>query len=387
MGDADVEWLGDVEFSDDRRVRVTPEAVTFVGGTITLLAAFVYHWSIRGGRFSYVPLVFGWSPTRIDWLTMFAGVVVIAGVVVPVVRDPSIIRDYWRAYPADAVSRWSLAITALVVLTGTVGPALLSVPATDLQGTYQPPVGFSVPAEYVSDCVGQLSADSCRGSPTHPLGTAGGGEDMLAWIAYGARTVVTFVALSTAITVPIGVGVGLAAAASGGIVERALMGYVDVQTTIPTILLYLLITFFDGVTLFGLVVAYGVFNWGGLARVVRTAARDELQSEYVEAGRSAGAGTVHVLRRHILPNVADTVIIAVTLGVPKLVLIEVGLAFLGFGGEDTYSWGQLLQRGLLGGGLEFGVTWWIVTVPAITTALFVLAVGVVGDGLRTALDG
>ncbi len=384
MSDAD--WLADVEFADQRRLRPTAESLTFLGGTAALVAAFAYHWSIRGDRFSYVPLVFGWSPSRIDWLTVFAGVVFLATVVVPVVRRPSILADYWRAYPADAVSRWSLGITALVVLVGTVGPSVLTTPTTDLQGTYQPPVGFSVPVTYVSECVGQVGASACHGSPQHPLGTAGGGEDILAWIAYGARTVVTFVALSTAITVPIGLGVGLTAAAVGGVTDRVLMGYVDVQTTIPTILLYLLITFFDGVTLFGLVIAYGLFNWGGLALVVRTAARSELPADYVEAGRSAGAGSLHVLRRHVLPNVADTVVVAVTLAVPKLILIEVGLAFLGFGGEDTYSWGQLLQRGLLGGGLEFGITWWIVVVPAVVTAAFVIAVGMVGDGLRSALD-
>lgn len=376
----------DVELGDGGRPRPTAESIVFVGGSFALFVLYAYHWSISGGVNTYVPLAFGWRPTRIDWLTMFAGIVFTATLAVPVARQPSVVTKYLRAYPSDATSRWALGTVTLVVVVGALGPATLSAPVTDLAGTLQPPLGFTVPVKYVSDCVGRASAEVCHGSPTHPLGTLSGGEDVLAWIAYGARTVVTFVALSTAIMVPVGVAVGVTAAYVGGAVDRLLMGYVDVQTTIPTILLYFVITFVDGVSLFGLVLAYGVFNWGSLARVVRTAARSELTADYVEAAEAAGAPGTHLVRHHILPNVADTVLVAVTLQIPKLILIEIGLAFLGFGGEDVFSWGQILQRGLLGGSLQLGATWWTILVPAIATALFVGAASVVGDGLRTALD-
>lgn len=375
----------DVQLGERER-RVTAEAVTFVGGTIALVVAFAYHWSISGGRFSYVPLLFDWVPTRLDWVTLFAGVVVLSTVVVPLARDPSRLLAGLAVYPRDTLSRWSLAVVAGVTLAGVLGPTLLSPPITDLQGTLQPPAGFAIDTQYVSECVGKRVGGQCRGSLTHPLGTARGGEDLLTWLVYGARTVVQFVLLSVSIMVPIGVGVGVIAAYVGGLPDRILMGYVDVQSTIPTIVVYLIVTIFDGVTLFGLVVAYGLFNWGGLARVVRTAARSELQSDYVDAVRSAGAGGYHLVRQHVLPNVADTVLVAVTLQVPKLILIEIGLAFLGFGGEDSYSWGQLIQRGLLTGSYEFGVTWWITVVPAVATVLFVLATSVVGDGLRGTLE-
>ncbi|MFB6194021.1 MAG: ABC transporter permease [Halobaculum sp.] len=376
----------EVELGGGGRRRPTAESAVFVGGTLAILAAYTYHWWISGGPNAYVPLAFDWRPTRIDWLTLFAAVVSLAAVVVPVVRSPSVVVAYWRAYPSDATSRWALAVVGTVVVVGIVGPAVTNPPLTDLQGTYQPPLGFGVATEFVSDCVGRVADGVCHGSLVHPLGTLGGGEDMVAWLAYGARTVVAFVALSTAIMVPVGVGVGVTAAVVGGSVDRILMGYVDVQTTIPTILIYFVVTFFDGVSLFGLVVAYGLFNWGSLARVVRTAARSELEADYVEAAAAAGASRFHLVRHHVLPNVASTVLVAVTLQIPKLILIEIGLAFLGFGGEDVYSWGQILQRGLLSGGYQLGVAWWIVVMPSLATALFVGAASVVGDGLRTALD-
>ena len=376
-----------LDLSSGRQVRVTPAATVFVGGLIAVAVAFGYHRSIAGGSNQFVPLAFGWRPTPVDWLTMVAGVVFVASVAVPVVRRPGVLRDYWAAYPDDWLSRVSLVVTAGVLAAGLLAPALLDAPRATLQATVQPPIGASAAESITGSCVGRVTDGLCHGTLAHPLGTAAGGEDILAWLAYGAWTVVRFLVLSVALLVPIGVGVGVTAAYAGGVVDRLLMGYVDVQTTIPTILLYLLVTFFTEVTLFWLIVVYGLFNWGSLARLVRTAARRELTTDYVEAAEAAGASRLHVVRRHVLPNVVDSVLVAVTLLLPKLILIEVGLAFLGFGGEDTFSWGQLLARGLLEQSTyAVGAAWWIVLLPAAAAVVFVGAASVVGDGFRTALD-
>ncbi|MFB6194019.1 MAG: hypothetical protein ABEI75_03045, partial [Halobaculum sp.] len=256
MSDA-TDSLDVVDLSSDRTVRVTPAATAFVGGTLAVLAAYAYHWSISGGSNAYVPLVFDWRPTPLDWLTLFAAVVFAASAV-PVVRSPSVLRDYWRAYPDGWLSRGSLLVTAGFLAFGLLAPVVFDPPAATLRATLQPPVGFGAPRTITGECVGRVVGDTCRGSLAHPLGTAAGGEDLLAWLAYGAWTVVRFILLAVALMVPVGVGVGLAAAAVGGRVDRLLMGYVTVQTTIPTILLYLLVTFFTTVSLFWLVVVYGL---------------------------------------------------------------------------------------------------------------------------------
>lgn len=340
-------------------------------------------------------VAFGWDPTRMDWLTMLAGTVTL-GLAVPWLRRPARLWAGLTAYPDGLTARVALVGCLTVLVAGVAGPFVVSAPVVDFQATDQPPVGFGVPLETAGDCAGPVTEGVCQGSLTHPLGTTRGGADVLAWLLYGTRTVVQFAVVAAALMAPIGITAGLLAGYFGGRVDSLVTGYVNVQQTVPTIVIYFLVTVLVGPDLFALVVVYGLFDWGSIARLVRSQTIEESAASYVEAARVAGADSLSILRHHLLPNVAPVALTAVSLQLPKLVLVEIGLSFISLGGEGTFSWGQLLQRGLrfelgsftggysLGGNLR--TFWWVSVVPAVATALLVVVVSLAGDALQRAID-
>ena len=336
----------------------------------------------------------GWDPTRFDWLTLFATVLGVA-VLVPWLQRPERVRAALARYPNGVVPRGALGVLCLTLLVAFVGPLIVAEPVSNLQETDQPPVGVGVPTAVAGDCVGPAADGVCRGSLAHPFGTTRGGADVFAWIVHGTRTVVQFVLVAAAITTPLGVGVGLAAGYLGGRVDTLVTAYADLQQTVPTVVIYVLVVVVTNPSLFALVAVYGLFNWGQIARLVRSRALTVREEAYVEAAESAGAGRLYTLRHHLLPNVAGTAITAVSLAVPKLILIEVALSFVSLGGEGTFSWGQLLQRGFafaLNGPRRFTIRgnvetlWWVPVVPAVVTAIVVLAASLVGDAVQSASD-
>ena len=160
-------------------------------------------------------------------------------------------------------------------------------------------------------------------------------------------------------------------------------------------IVYFLLVVASGPTLFTLVVAYGLFNWGDLARLVRSEALSIKQEGYVTAARSAGAGPLTVVRRHLVPNVSSTVVATLGMVIPKLILIEALFSFLGLSGDRSYFWGQLVQRGLFEGSLDEGTIvdmgnleglWWIPVLPAVANSLSVLLFFLFGDALQSAVD-
>ena len=386
-----------VSFEDRRTVRLTGRLAVAVVGWVGVAALVAFDASLASNDPlvpAGVPLLGGWQPTRLDWLTLVAAVGWLA-VALPVLR-PARLRAGWAAYPSGIVPRLALGVLCLTAAVGVVGPAVVAEPTEDLQGTDQPPVGFTVATPVAGDCVGSVSDGRCHGSLTHPLGTTRGGADVLAWIVYGARTTVQFVLVTAALLAPLGVVVGAVGGYAGGRLDALLTSYVDLQQTVPTVVIYVLVTALVGPTLFALILVYGLFDWGSVARVVRSRTLDEREESYVEAAESAGAGRLYTLRHHLLPNVASTALTGVSLALPKLVLIEIGLSFVSLGGEGTRSWGQLLQRGLrfelgsLGGGYALSgnvrALWWVPIVPAVATLLVVLAASLVGDAVQSASD-
>lgn len=394
--------LDELEFDGGGRRTPTLPGVILLAGWGTLAALFAFdafvvapEAPIDVGR-TRPGILFGdWDPTRMDWLSLAAAVLAVAAVA-PSLADPTRLRARLAAYPSSVVARGALVVCLVTLVAGVVGPTLVAQPTTDLQDTDQPPVGTTVAESVAGDCVGGVSDGQCRGSLAYPLGTTPGGADVLAWMLYGARTVVQFALVSAAIMAPIGVAVGVTAGYVGGWVDTLLSGYVDIQQTVPTVIIYVLAAAVSKPDLFVLVLVYGLFDWGSIARVVRARTIEQCEEAYVEAAESAGAGPIHVVRHHLLANVADTAVTAVSLQLPKLVMVEIALSFVSLGGEGSYSWGQLLQRGLqfqLGGGTppysftgNFRTFWWLTLVPAVATLLVVTATSVTGDALQRVVD-
>jgi peptide/nickel transport system permease protein len=221
------------------------------------------------------------------------------------------------------------------------------------------------------------------GSPGHPLGTDQLGRDLLARVLYGAR-IALFIGLCTvAVTAVIGGVVGLVAGFFGGWVSAALMRLADVQLSFPFILLALTINAIVGLGLRNIIISLSAAGWVVYARVVRGEVLSVRQREFVQAAAALGTGGSRLLCRHVLPNVAPSIVIVASLQFSQFIVAEAAISFLGFGVQPpTPAWGSMLSESR-----DFlYVAWWLAACPGAALALTALGVNLVGDWLRDVLD-
>ncbi|MFB6161529.1 MAG: ABC transporter permease [Haloferacaceae archaeon] len=349
---------------------------------LALAAAFAADYLLVPADRPTVTWPLAWNVTQLDWLFVGTLLAVLLYGVWPLAENRRLAAYYWRRFRRNRLAVASVGYLAVVFLVGTVGPVFLTKPDLALQQQFQPPVGFSVDASVPLRCVGEVANGRCHGTLAHPLGTTGDGKDLLVLVVYGMQVSMKVGLISTLLVVTIGTAVGTVAAYSGGLVDEVLMRYVDVQLVFPAFFLYLLLNYLFGGSLFMFIVIFGLTGWGGIGRLVRSEALQRREEEYVRAARSAGANTVYVIRRHLVPNVSSTVITAATLLVPGFILFEAALSFLSLGDPTVPSWGQVIAAGRD----DLRTGWWISTVPGLFLFTTILAFNFVGDALRDALD-
>ncbi len=251
-------------------------------------------------------------------------------------------------------------------------------------------IAFVMSAPLIADWVGfgyeqtQLR-NTLRGPFTqdHLLGTDPVGRDVLVRLAYGGRISLLVAGLAASLTLAIGATVGATAGYFGGFIDAVLMRFVDVLLCIPTFSLLILVSVLYQPGPAGLAVILAVFGWTGLARLVRGEVLSLRSRDYVEAARVVGASNGRVIFRHIIPNVVPIMVIWISLAIPSLILAEAGLSFLGFGVRiPTPSWGNMLD----GAKDYYTKSWTNVFIPGFAIYITVLAINLVGNGLRDALD-
>ncbi|MBV8766413.1 MAG: ABC transporter permease [Hyphomicrobiales bacterium] len=232
------------------------------------------------------------------------------------------------------------------------------------------------------------------GDPRFLLGTDDQGRDLWSAILYGLRVSLLIGVFGVLLGGAIGITLGLIAGYAGGRIDSIIMRIADVQLTFPAILIALLV---DGVvqallkgqnreqTAFGiLVISIGLSFWVQYARTVRGSTLVEKNRDYVQAARLIGLSPARILARHILPNVMGPVLVIATINLALAIITEATLSFLGVGLPPTQpSLGTLIR---IGQNFLFSGEWWIVTFPSITLAALVLAVNLLGDWLRDALN-
>jgi peptide/nickel transport system permease protein len=250
---------------------------------------------------------------------------------------------------------------------------------------YQPPVGFGVSEHAATVCSGSVSDGKCWGTFLHPLGTTNTGKDVLAFVAQGARIELKLAFVSGMILVPVATVVGTVAAQFGGRVDSLLMRYVDLQQVIPAFFVYLVAQFLYGGSLLLMVVVFGLLNWGGVARLVRSEALKKRETGYVKAAQAAGSSRLAVVRRHLMPNVANAVVTAITLQIPMLLVIETTLSYLGLGPMQGQSWGYLIETNIHDKNFPT-LVWWSVAAPVGFLVATVVSLNLLGDALRDVLD-
>lgn len=220
-------------------------------------------------------------------------------------------------------------------------------------------------------------------STEHPLGTDRIGRDVWTRVLYGARASLGIGVLSVLLSVILALALGCGAALAGGWVDDVIARLTDGMLAFPRQLFVLTLVAFFTNSVALLVVAIAVTSWMRIARLVRAEILRLAETEFVKAASATGASAFRVLTRHILPNALGPVIVAATLNVGAVILLESYLSFLGLGVQPpTPSWGAMVFEGrdvLLD-------AWWVSAFPAVAITACVVAFNVLGDGLRDALD-
>lgn len=215
------------------------------------------------------------------------------------------------------------------------------------------------------------------------MGTDQLGRDTLSRVLYGGRTSLWLGIVAVAIGATIGGILGMVAGYYRGFVDTIISRFVDMMMAMPRILLALIIIFTLGPGVLNVMIAVGISAVPDYARVVRSSVLSAREHPYVEAARVVGTSDPRIMFRHILPNVVAPVIVVSTLGLGGALLSAAGLSFLGLGARPpVIEWGYMLSEGRN----RLSVAWWLTTFPGMAIMLTVLAINLLGDGLRDALD-
>ncbi len=305
----------------------------------------------------------------------------------PAVAKPrSSLYRMWDSDVFFSFRRSPVTIVAAIVTFILVGAALLA----PWIAPYNP---FDPSSLNLMDGFTPPNSESMMGS-YFLMGSDHQGRDVFSTILYGSR-VSLFVGVSaTAFAMLIGISLGLMSGYAGGKTDAIIMRVADIQLSFPAILIALLIfgvargiippSKQENMALWVLIVAIGLSNWAQFARTVRGATMVERQKDYVSAARIMGVHPLFILIRHVLPNVMAPVLVIATIGLALAIIEEATLSFLGVGVPPTQpSLGTLIR---IGQQFLFSGEWWILFFPAMTLILLALAVNLLGDWLRDALN-
>lgn len=213
------------------------------------------------------------------------------------------------------------------------------------------------------------------------------GRDLFTRLYLGGRVSFMVGFMATTVSVMIGVLYGAFSAFQGGRTDAVMMRIVDVLYSLPTMLVIIMVmAFLESRSLVHVFLVLGLFGWLTMARIVRGQVLSLKEREFVEAARALGARPLHIILRHMIPNILGPVIVYASLSVPAAMLAESFISFLGLGiSEPDTSWGVLIHEGSqsLGGETSY---WWLVSFPGAALALTLYCLNAVGDGLRDAVD-
>ena len=221
------------------------------------------------------------------------------------------------------------------------------------------------------------------GSWSHPLGTDWLGRDMLSRIMAGAQVSLIVVAIVVPGAALVGTSIGLYSGWRGGRMGQLLMRIVDVQLALPAILFAVLLGSVFGPSLRNVIIILFVWTWSSYARLVRADVLSLRERDFITASRSIGAGGFWIMRKHLLPNMMNTIVIVMTLEIAIVVLAEAALSFLGVGVPlGTASWGRMITEGRT----FMNQAWWVIWLPGLALLLVSLTGNLMGDWLRDELD-
>jgi dipeptide transport system permease protein len=289
-----------------------------------------------------------------------------AGVAVPM-PPRAMLAEFWHYFSRNRGAVLGLVVFVAIVLTALAAPVI-----APHQPYQQYRAALLLPPAW-----------NAGGSWAFPLGTDAVGRDILSRLIYGARFSLVIGLLVATLSLASGIVIGLLAGFFRGWLDVVVMRVMDVILAFPALLLALVLVAILGPGLINAMIAIVVVYQPHFVRLTRAAVLNETGKEYVVAARVAGAGPLRLMTRTILPNCLAPLIVQATLSFSAAILDAAALGFLGMGAQPpTPEWGTMLAEAR-----EFILrAWWVVTFPGIAILVTVLAINLVGDGLRDALD-
>lgn len=223
------------------------------------------------------------------------------------------------------------------------------------------------------------------GAEGHPFGTDDLGRDHLARLAHAGRITLGIAIAAALLSLTIGLSLGIITGYYGGVVDDFMMWMITTLNSIPTLFLLIIVSSIFRPGPFTLIMVLGLLGWTGTTRLVRGETLALRQREYIISARAMGASDLHIMMRHIAPNLISIVVVTLAIDIGALMLAEAALSFLGLGVQPPVpTWGNMLSNSREFFRVENG--WHLVVFPGVLITLTVLCFYVIGDGIRDAFD-
>lgn len=281
----------------------------------------------------------------------------------PPVASNSLGREAWRRLRQNSAATTSLVLLALITLACLLGPWLTPWALDEVDWN-----NFLAPPSLENG---------------HYAGTDANGRDLLTRVLHGGRISLSVALVATLVSLVIGVLYGAIAGYVGGRVDNLMMRFVDIMYSLPFMFMVILLMVVFGRNILLIYAAIGAVEWLDMSRIVRGQVLALKRREFVEAAHALGVSSFKIVTRHLIPNAIGPVIIYVTLTVPKVILLESFLSFLGLGVQEPLtSWGVLISEGKD----MMETAPWMLIIPSAFLAITLLCLNFLGDGLRDALD-
>ncbi len=279
----------------------------------------------------------------------------------PQTKASSLWADSWKILKKNRAAIAGLTILAILVTACALAP-------------------FLTPYTYEQQ---NLELGASKPSAAHLLGTDTLGRDLLTRLLYGGRTSFLVGICATVVSLLIGVPYGAVSGYVGGRTDALMMRIIDILYSLPYTILVIILMVSFGRNIYLMFAAIGSIQWLVMARVIRGQVLALRQQAFVEAAVAIGASNARIIARHIIPNVLGIIIVYATLTIPRAMMMEAFLSFLGLGIQPPMSsWGLLIKDGA---SVMESYPWLLIS-PALTFSLTLFSMNFLGDGLRDALD-
>lgn len=305
-------------------------------------------------------------------------------------KGSSLWADAWKRLKKNKAAMWGFGFFILMVVAAVVGPMLtgFSYEAQDLDRVNNPPFVTDFEEHMMTKGLPVVEGDYLLigfgyWNARHLLGTDDLGRDMLTRLLYGARVSLAVGFLAGLVSLFIGVLYGAIAGYVGGRVDQVMMRFVDTLYSLPYMFFVILLMAIAGRHFVLLFIAIGAVSWLTTARIVRGQVISLKNLEFVEAAYASGTGHWGVITKHLIPNTLGPIIVYFSLIVPRVILEESFLSFLGLGVQAPMSsWGSMVADGRS----AFFLYPYVVLIPGVALTLTLFSLNFIGDGLRDALD-